>query len=178
MKIEICKCTQKDVEAVGAFYDREVLYMDESGTNYPLWTYKVYPSLDSVAERTREGCQYFCTLNGEICGAFVLNDNPGGNYENGSWKKTLKTGEYLVIHTLLSDHKLAGMGIATLAVKFCIKTAKAQGYKAVRIDVVPENTPAIRLYEKLGFSFAGKVDLGRNIKEIPYFSLYEYNFED
>jgi ribosomal protein S18 acetylase RimI-like enzyme len=60
-------------------------------------------------------------------------------------------------------------------VEKCIEMSKALGVKAIRLDAVPGNLPAIKLYEKHGFTFAGEKDLERNIEGIPTFKLYEYN---
>lgn len=176
MELRIEQCTAQKVKEVGAFYDAQVLYMDTHDVNYPLWNYKVYPSADSVRECTENGSQYLCADGERICAAFVLNDEPGGKYENGYWKRNLKTGEYLVIHTLAVEHDLAGQGIGGRIVEFCIDKARTAGYRAVRVDVVPTNLPVIRLYERKGFTFAGEVDLERGITDIPRFCLYEYNF--
>lgn len=51
------------------------------------------------------------------------------------------------------------------------------GYKGIRLNVVPDNIPARRLYEKCGFKYVGDVDLERGIEEIPMFSMYEYIFD-
>ena len=67
----------------------------------------------------------------------------------------------------------AGNGIGKEMVRFCIEYAKEHGYKAVRLDVVPDNIPARRLYESCGFKYVGDVDLERDIPEIPLFSMYE-----
>ena len=61
-------------------------------------------------------------------------------------------------------------------VEFCIEKAKNEGYKAVRLDIVPENIPAKRLYEKAGFKYAGEKDLNRGFEDIPTFQLFELNF--
>ena len=55
--------------------------------------------------------------------------------------------------------------------------AREDGYKALRLDVVPDNIPARRLFEKNGFVYAGDADLGRGYDEIPVFSLYELSFK-
>ena len=57
-----------------------------------------------------------------------------------------------------------------------IDIAESKGYKAIRLDVVPDNIPAINLYKNKGFTFAGVKDLSRNIEDIPLFGLYELNF--
>ena len=171
---EIKKCTDKDIEMVGTFYEDTVRIMNETNTNYPMW-WSGYPCTQSVKETTASGAQYFCTLDGNICGAFVINDEPGGAYEKGDWKVDLNLGDYLVIHTLAVDQSMKGCGIGSLMVQYCIDHAKAIGYKAVRVDVVPTNIPAAKLYEKHGFTFAGEKDLERGIANIPTFLLYELN---
>ena len=45
----------------------------------------------------------------------------------------------------------------------------------MRLDVVPGNIPAERLYKKIGFKSAGTKDLKRNIPEVPVFDLFELN---
>lgn len=169
-------CGGADIVSVGQFYDREILYMDEHGTNYPKWQYQQYPSVRSVREAAEKGTQYVCRRDGQIVGAFVLDENPNGLYERGDWAAHLRAGEYLVIHALSVAHDLAGQGIGSAAVRYCVEYARAAGYKAVRIDMVPSNLPAGRLYEKMGFTYAGEMDLGREIAEIPTFALYELNF--
>ena len=87
----------------------------------------------------------------------------------------LKEGEYLIIHTLAVHYSFYGKGYATEMVNFAKNLAKELGYKAVRVDVVPDNYPARRLYESLGFSYAGNKDLSRNFEHIPTFCLYEFD---
>lgn len=68
-----------------------------------------------------------------------------------------------------------GQGIGGKLIDFCINEAKQRGYAAIRLDAVPDNIPAKKLYEKNGFVYLGDVDLGRGIEYIPEFSLYELN---
>ncbi|MBP5738044.1 MAG: hypothetical protein J6X38_03055, partial [Abditibacteriota bacterium] len=58
--MKIRKCTEADVTAVGAFYDKVVLWLD-AHVNYPKWIYKEYPSEISVRDMTSRGEQYMCT---------------------------------------------------------------------------------------------------------------------
>ena len=169
------KCTLNDLEAVAALYDKAVLHLTNT-VNYPKWEYKVYPSRESVKKAISDGVQYMCVEDGAVLGAFILNDNPQGDYGSGDWKADLKDGEYLVIHTLAVDPDSQGCGIGKFMVKYCIDYAREHGFKAIRLDVVPENIPARRLYERLGFTFAGAKDLKRDIEDIPTFALYELNF--
>lgn len=173
--MQIQKCSKTEIEAAGAFYDRVVLWLD-SHINYPKWIYKVYPSEASVRRMTETGDQYLCKEEGDIIGAFVLNTDPQGNYQKGSWKKDIPEGSYLILHSLAIDPAVQGKGIGSEVIRFCVKKAKSEGYKALRVDIVPENLPARKLYEKNGFTWAGDVDLERGLEEIPVFSLYEKNW--
>ena len=170
----IRKSVKREITALGAFYDRVVraLYKDE---NYPKWTYKEYPSHPYVKAMADKGALFACLADGEIAAAFVLNDDPQGQYENVAWSKPLARGEYMVLHAFAVDPDMQRRGIGKQVVKYCLSYAKENGYKAVRLDTVPTNIPSRKLYEKCGFSYRGDVDLGRNLTEIPVFSMYEFN---
>ena len=172
--MNIFKCTMNDWDPVTEFYDRVTEYLDKN-INYPKWTHKEYPGRESVYNSIKEGSQFACEDNRKIIGAFVLNDDPQGAYHLGHWSKDFSNGEYLIIHALASDPDIYGKGIAKSMVKYCIETTKERGYGALRLDVVPTNIPARRLYEKMGFTFVEERDLLRGIEYIPAFALYEMN---
>ena len=174
--MEWIKCKNEQLDLVSDMYSRVVKHLGET-INYPKWS-KEYPCRESVREAIRKGEQYACIENGQVVGAVVLNHNPDGNYGAGNWSKNLKEGEYLVIHTLAVDPLAGHKGIGGYMVDCCIELALQKGYKAIRLDVVPKNVPAISLYKKKGFIFAGEKDLLRNIEEIPLFELYELNFNN
>lgn len=173
--IQIRKCEEADIASAGAFYDRVVQWLD-AHRNYPLWRYREYPSEESVRTMTAEGSQYICLDADQVIGAFVLNDDPQGKYRNGKWEKNLPDGSYMVLHTLAVDPDLNGKGIGSKAIDFCVEKAKADGFRALRVDLVPDNLPARKLYEKNGFTYAGDADLERGIDGIPVFSLFEKNW--
>lgn len=174
--MEIRLCGDGDVQAVGAFYDTVVAWLDANGVNYPKWTYGEYPSERSARACIAQGTQYACVDGAQIVGAFVLNDAPEANYQKGDWTKPLADGEYMVLHAFAIDPAHYGQGLGTAVVRFAAKTAQERGYKALRLDTVPDNLPACRLYEKLGFRYAGTYDLDRGLAHIPLFSLFELNW--
>ncbi len=175
MEYEISKCKIEEIEEVGRLYDKVTLYL-ESHVNYPKWVHGDYPSLGSAKVAFENDCLYTVKSEVEVVCAFVLNDDPQGDYDAGDWRVNLKVGEYMVIHSLAVPNEYAGQGIGGRVVKFCLATAKERGYKGVRVDVVPGNFPARNLYEKWGFTYAGEKDLKRGFDEIPTFQLLEYNF--
>ena len=173
--MKIYKCTMAELDSAAEFYDRVVEYLDEH-INYPKWMRGEYPGYDSTKSAIADGSQYVCTDGDKIVGAFILNDNPQGDYSAGNWSVDLNEGEYLVIHTLAVDPDMYGRGIGKCMVEYCIEAAKERGYASLRLDVVPTNYPASKLYENMGFKFAGECDLGRFADLIPTFLLYEMNF--
>lgn len=174
--MEIIKCTQNNLDAVAKFYDKVTAYLVKT-INHSKWTPGEYPGRESTKKAIEDGAQYACLDGDTVVGAFILNDNPQGDYSEGEWKTELKDGEYLVIHTLATDPEAYHRGLGRKMVEYCIETAKMSGYKSVRLDAVPTNTPARGLYEKMGFYFAGEKDLKRGIEEIPLFALYGMDFE-
>lgn len=170
MRIE--KCQAADVAEVGAFYETMVRWLD-SHINYPKWIRGVYPTKTTAREHTAAGNQYVCRDGRDIVAAFILNDDPQGNYQKGNWSQPLDDGEYMVLHTLAVAPDQQGKGIGAQILRFCADKAKAEGYKALRVDIVPGNRPAQKLYEKNGFRCAGTFDLERGIEGIPEFILYE-----
>ena len=171
MRIE--KCRAADAAAVGAFYEKMVRWLD-SHVNYPKWIDGVYPTAATAREHTAAGDQYVCFDGREIVAAFILNDDPQGNYQKGNWAQPLSEGEYMVLHTLAVTPDRQGQGLGAKILRFCVEQTKAEGRKALRVDIVPGNTPAQKLYEKNGFRYAGTFDLERGIEGIPEFCLYEY----
>lgn len=173
--MDFIKCGKEHTVAVTAMYRRSVRALEQT-VNYPKWS-DAHPGNDYIAGSILRGELFACIDNGMILGATVLSEDPEGNYELGEWKVRLKQGEFLVVHTLAvsPDHEREGVG--SFLVDGCIAYAEANGYKAVRLDVVPENIPAVRLYTKKGFTYAGTTDLQRNIEYIPLFDLYEFNIK-
>ena len=168
--MEIILCNENNLNDLIEFYNKETLYL-EKNINYPLWIHGIYPSKYTIKPAVDKKHQYAYLENGSILGAFILNEDPGGKYENA--KIEFNRGEYLVIHSLGIAHEYYKKGLATKIIKYCIEKAKKEGYKAVYADIVPTNTPSRKLFEKLGFSYLGDFDLDRPITGIPLFSLYE-----
>ena len=173
--MNIRKCLETDIIPASLFYDRVIKWL-EAHINYPRWDYGIYPSEEYVREMAKAGEQYVCTYDDKIVGTFALNTKPQGNYRKGHWKAMLADGSYMSLHALAIDPEAQRQGIGTEILQFCIEKAKAEGCKAIRVDIVPDNYPAKKFFEKNGFTFAGDIDLELGIENIPFFSLYELNW--
>ena len=160
--MEFIRCKKEHLAAVTQMYRQSVKAL-EDGVNYPKWS-DGHPSNEYIEESLSHGELFACIENGDILGAAVLSENPEGSYELGDWTLELDRGEYLVIHTLAVNPGYERRGVGSFLVDGCIRYAKSSGYKAIRLDVVAENFPAVNLYKKKGFTFAGSKDLNRNIE--------------
>lgn len=172
--IDIRVCCESDIEAAARFYDAVVAWLD-STHNYPRWVAGVYPSEASVRSMVKSSSLYLVEEGSSILGAFALNAEPQGAYQKGQWSRDLEVGTYAVIHALAIAPEAHRTGLASEVIRFCIDRASAEGKRAVRVDVVPTNTPARRLFESCRFTYVGDVDLELGIGDVPIFSLYELN---
>lgn len=172
--MEVIRCSKEYIEKTADMYDGVVFDL-EKNINYPKWTYKQYPCIDDVKRTVDNNTLFICIDNDEVLGAMVINQQPDGCYEKAKWSKDLKLEEYIIVHMLAVDINHNGQGIGKFMLNWAKQYGKDNGYKAIRLDIVPDNIPAINLYKSVGFKYADTLDLERNIKEIPEFVVYELN---
>ncbi len=165
------KATEEQTEQIVRFY-LDIVSRLKATVNYPKW-HDGHPCAADVENAVKNGTQYICTDDGALIGAVILSEDPEGYYEAGNWTPELSRGEYLIIHALAVHSEKARKGIGSFLVKECIRTARNGSYRSIRLDTVPDNHPANRLYLKNGFRYIGTVDLRRDIPDIPEFSLFE-----
>ena len=173
--VEIRKCAETDIVRTGEFYDRVVMWLNDH-VNYPRWIYKVYPSEQSVRAMTEAGTQYICLSGDKILGSFALGEETQGSYQKCRWSRELADGSYMVLTALAIEPELQRKGLGSEIIAYCVDKAAREGYKAIRVDIVPANIPARSLFERNGFTYAGDVDLELDIGDIPEFSMYELNW--
>lgn len=172
MNIVIEKGTELDVDQLAQLYDdlNDFLARD---INYPGWRKGVYPTREDAANGVANGTLYVAKSAGEIVGSIVLNHTPELAYETVNWNVTTDYSNIFVVHTFAVHPTYLKSGVGTSLMNFAIQHCMDEHAKAIRLDVYENNTPAIRLYEKLGFAYVDKVDLGLRKYGLNYFYLYE-----
>ena len=85
----------------------------------------------------------------------------------------LQEQEQLTIYTFAVRPDCRGGGVGRALLGYAEAWAKAQGKRALRLDVHEINTPAIKLYESCGFRYIATVDLGYGAYGLKWFRLYE-----
>ena len=83
-------------------------------------------------------------------------------------------GECSEIRALCVLPSYHGRGLARELVAAAKDIARGLGHKALRLDVLNGNLPAVRLYESEGFRFVSRVPLFYEDTGLTDFLLYEY----
>lgn len=146
--------TDRDLPLIGELYG-ELLEHGETvrRTN---WQKGLYPTPDYARGAFDQGTLYVGEEDGGLYGCVILNQIQPPEYANISWNFEAAPEEVMVIHTLCIRPSLAGRGKGREFVGFCEAHARDKGWPVIRLDTYEGNYPACRLYEGLGYSYAGE----------------------
>jgi ribosomal protein S18 acetylase RimI-like enzyme len=87
---------------------------------------------------------FVATRDQKIVGSYILRPNHPG------------LGGHVANAGFMVDPRAGGLGIGRLMGEHCLTEARRLGYRAMQFNfVVSTNTPAVRLWEKLGFKIVG-----------------------
>ncbi|WP_295940837.1 GNAT family N-acetyltransferase [uncultured Alistipes sp.] len=87
-------------------------------------------------------------------GAVVFDGEPAYNSIDGAW---LTGGEYVVLHRLAVANEEKGRGLATQFMLRVEELARERGIGSFRVDTNFDNRYMLRIFEKLGFVYCGKI---------------------
>ncbi len=162
-----------DLEGIIELYDTLIDALVEAGTNYPCWKKHIYPNKETAFDGIIAETIFIAKDGERIIGTIILNNCQPEAYSKLQWDVSADDSEVLVIHTLAVHPDYLKSGIALELLKFADEYAYNRGCKAIRLDVTVNNVPAIKLYEKCGFTFIGDVDLELNSPGLELFKCYE-----
>ena len=152
MRLE--QATQNDFDAIIAFYD-DVTERTPAIATYARWQKGKHPTTEGIKSYVGEGSMYLYRENGKIVGAMALTMYQGDDYHAIKWARQVKDDEAAVIHILAVSPDWQGKGVGTEMIREAVRLAQSRGMKAIRLDALASNTPAHRLYERLGFEYRG-----------------------
>lgn len=158
----------------------EQLYNDlndhlAAGTNYPGWKKGVYPARQTAINGINDGGLYVARHRNKIIGSMILNHEPEAAYYKVKWGIEAEYSDVFVIHTFAVHPHFFKRGVGRAFMDFAMEYGVKAGAKAIRLDVYENNIPARKLYEKFGFQYVDRVDLGYGIYGLNWFILYEKN---
>lgn len=163
------KATAEDLPELGSLFDDLCDHLAAT-VNYPGWEKGVYPVLAVAEDAFAADCLYAARWEGQIVGTVTLNHVEPSAYADAKWQIW---NDVAVVHTLAvhPDHLHHGVGRALM--EYAVNWAREQGSRAIHLDTYEKNTPAKRLYERLGFRFCGRIDLGYAAWGREWYDTYE-----
>lgn len=155
----------------------EMIDKMQSSEFHPTWKMGVYPTDDYLKELVLSG-QLFLCLDGErIIGAMVINHDCNESYSKMSWEVDAAADEVTIIHLLCVLPEYGGRGLGKKMLSFAMAHAAEKNQKAIRLDVMEKNLPAIKLYDSMGFRRLETVCMFYESTGWTNFIIYEYEVQ-
>lgn len=156
MKLQQASIT--DYASVLSFYD-DVTERTPKIELYARWQKGKHPTAEGIKAYIQEGSLYLYKEQDAIIGAMALTMYQGEDYHAIEWSRSVADNEVAVIHILAVSPNRQGSGIGSEMIREAILLAEKKGMKAIRLDALATNTPAHKIYERLGFEYRGKQHL-------------------
>lgn len=177
MDIEFIKASLNDIDEVENLYNDLCDFLVTKDFN-PGFSKGYYPTRREALYFLEGDALYVAKVDGKIVGSIALTHN--GNAETNESLKYDETNysDMLFIHIFVVHPNFQRQGIGSKILSFTKQCAKKEGVKAIRLYVYEENYAAIKLYEKNGFIYIGKEDIGLSQYGLKWFCLYEKSIDE
>lgn len=175
MKLELAR--QNDFETIIAFYDDVTERTPEMGT-YARWQKGKHPTEEGISAYINEGSMYIYRERGVIVGAMAVTMYQGEDYHTIEWSQQVPDEKVAVIHILAVSPDAQGKGNGSEMIREAIRLAQNNGMQAIRLDALASNTPAHKIYERLGFEYRGKQHLYAENTGWTDFYFFEYKSDN
>ena len=175
MRLELAK--KNDFETIIAFYDDVTERTPEMGT-YARWQKGKHPTEEVISANINEGSMYIYHERGVIVGAMAVTMYQGEDYHTIEWSQQVPDEKVAVIHILAVSPDAQGKGIGSEMIREAIRLAQDNGMQAIRLDALASNTPAHKIYERLGFEYRGKQHLYAENTGWTDFYFFEYKSDN
>ena len=161
------QAVQEDMDGVLALYD-QVIERFQAQTGTMAWRKGVYPTRANFQQAIQAGALYLGELEGALAAGMIITQGTDKSYETPPWRVDAADEETAVIHTLGVSPNAGKRGEGAVAL------AREKGWKALRLDVLEGNDPAVRLYERAGFVYIETKQIWYESTGTANFLLYEY----
>ena len=156
--MKLHQATIEDFNPIISFYDDVIEHTPEIELN-ARWQKGKHPTAGGIKAYIEEGSLYLYREENVILGAMAVTMYQEEDYHAIEWSKQVADNEVAVIHILAVSPDCQGKGIGSEMVREAINLAKEKGMQAIRLDALASNTPAHRMYGRLGFEYRGKQHL-------------------
>lgn len=158
------------------FYKIRSLYwnlidQEKDDLSFPRWKKGIHPSDEMIQDSIDKGDLYVLVDGDEIAACVIANAEKVDGYSDAPWQ--IDSDEVSVLHVLAVHPDHRGKGLARRLVENVIEQERKVGKKALRLDVIENNTTAEKLYQKLGFQYIQTKTLYYDVVGEMTFKLYE-----
>jgi len=154
--MKIRRATEADRDAIWNIFHKVVAAGD---------TYALDPRMsreDALAYWFAAGTHtYVAEVDGRITGTYILRPNQAGG------------GSHVANAAFMVSASARGQGIGRAMADHCLSEARRLGFRAMQFNfVISTNTPAIRLWQELGFNIVGTLPAAFHHREKGYVNVY------
>ena len=170
--MRIFAAKETEYQKVQAFY-HELILKIQAYPYHPTWIIGTYPDNNYLKQLTANGQVFLGIEDDRAVAAMVLNSSPNDGYEAVSWQVPASNADATILHLLGVLPEYWGRGFGKELLDFAEHLSKANGQKALRLDVMEENLPARRLYEQAGFKEIETIKMYYESTGWSGFTMYE-----
>ena len=158
------------------FYKIRSLYwnlidQEQNDPSFPHWKKEIHPSDEMIQNSIDSTELYVLSDDEKITACVIANAEKVDGYSDAPWQ--IDSDEVIVLHVLAVHPDHRGKGLARKLVENVIEQERKAGKKALRLDVIENNTTAEKLYQKLGFQYIQTKTLYYDVVGEMMFKLYE-----
>ena len=164
------KAEKEDFDKVRSLYWM-LIDQEQDDPSFPHWKKGIHPSDEMIRTSIDKGDLYVLVDGDEIAACVIANDEKIDGYADAPWQ--IDSEEVIILHVLAVHPSHRGEGLARRLVGNVIEMERAAGKKALRLDVIENNTAAEKLYQKLGFQYIQTKTLYYDVVGEMTFKLYE-----
>lgn len=153
MNYSFRKATLIEIPQIWAILQQAIQRRKEDGSNQ--WQ-DGYPNQEVVRKDVEAGQGFVLTDRETIIGysAVLINDEPEYARIKGNW---LSNGDFVVFHRVALSEEYLGKGLAQKIIECIEEFAKSNNIFSVKADTNHDNMAMLKIFEKSGYSYCGKV---------------------
>ena len=171
--LKVRQAVPADMAAVLALYDG-VIDLFQAQTGNLGWRRGVYPTQADFHRAIQAGTLYLGELEGQLAAGKILTHGTAKTNGEPPWRVDAPDEKTAVIHTLGVSPAFSGRGLALQMIEGAAALARERGWEALRLDVLEDNVPAQRLYQRAGFVYIETKQIWYESTGLANFLLYEY----
>ena len=114
-----------------------------------------YPDYFRLLAEVENGSLYIIKHKGVCIGTITLTEEQDSVFETVNWKNS--TEKFIVVKRIAVFPTWQKMGVGKKLIQFAEEFAKDYNYKSIRLDVASSSETLFKLYESIGYTYAGEI---------------------